>query len=215
MYRYRELLMSLLASAMLTATLTPATGETSHAGIINPAGANRLLEAALSAATGAGMPPSAGYTAAAPETPPAMLVPVNQAPAAPVITPERMRVVNAYALRNVHTQDMDANVTEPLGLPRGVTHTTRQVITRRNDGSLTRVFAADANGSNTVIIVRVEATTGWAFRSDLNGTLIAAVRFANNAITSRDIRDADVRAAYDAELRHWATVVLPELPPQA
>lgn len=214
MYRYRELLMSLLASAMLTTALSPSTGVTSHAGVVNPTRASRLLESALAIALTGNMSPTGSYAPVAPATPPTTVAIVARQPTPP-ITPERMRVVSAAARTNRQITPMSLRVTDSLGFTPGVAVQTQQAIFRPVDGSMNQVFAVDANGSDNVLVFRLESASGWFFRCDMRAALISAVRYENNALTVRDVRDPLVRAAFEAELHLWAEVELPEIPPQA
>lgn len=214
MYRYRELLMSLLASAMFTASFAPAAGEVAYAGIVNASSARNALESALATAAGAGMPAPHDYAPADVTAPRATLVVAGSQASAP-ISQERFRLVATVAGHSPIIAPMNQRVSDGLGLTSGTTLNTRQLVNRVQELSLTRAFAVDAAGSSNVLIFRMVARSGWFYACDLNGTLRSSIRVENATVIVQDVNDPSVRAAYEEELRFWAVTTLPEIPSEA
>lgn len=214
MYRYRELLLSTLASAMLTSTLYPAPGEYAHASIVNANAARQVLESALAMSYGAGMPPAADYAPMTVEAPAAIMVVAGQ-PAAPLITPERMSALADYAHRRPQTMPLDVAVTDALRMTQGTPTTFRQINFSNAARTAVRAFAVNTAGGPTVLIYRVVNDQAWFYACDMRGELLASSRIENGTVIVQDIQSPAVRAAYENEISHWSNAVIPGLAPQA
>ncbi|MDX6769238.1 MAG: hypothetical protein SF051_06870 [Elusimicrobiota bacterium] len=207
MYRHRELLLSCLASAMLTAGLIPAPGELALAGVLDPAAINRAMGL---------LSPSApeGFTAAAAQTPVAAPVQVAAGPRTAVMTPALLRSLLDAAATNPDITPVSAVVAAPLGLtPAGTPYQTRQAFYETTDGYLHCVAVNLGNTGNVMWSSYDRALgNGRIWVSDRAMNLLAA-----GIVESRVFRlttVAEARPSFDAALSAWAQAFT-SAPPQS
>lgn len=196
MFLNRELLMSLLASAMLTSPLLPTSHPVNRAGVLDPVSVGHALNLALSHAP-------AGYSrpAVAPVSGALIKTSASTAPSS-----SQLRQLVRVALGNPDETAVAERITVPLGLAQpGVRYTVKQLIYNSDD--VKHFLAADSGGGAKVLFMRVENGVATLWVSDMNGKLLAAGVMQNRVVTVVDISSA--QTAFEEELLGWGRQPLP------
>lgn len=191
MYRYRELLTSFLASAMLTTALVPVPGAfSSLASVVDPAAARRALAMVMAQAP-------AGYTPASAETAQAVLVaPTAVSVPTPPIRPEKLEAIINFALANETRQAVPA-MTSGLGLPSPFLY--RSAIFEV--GTTRHLLAVGVSPADRLIFLRRTPEGMHLYATDRSARLLAAGTFVNNVFTPLTLDQA--RPSFEADLRKW------------
>lgn len=214
MYRHRELLTSLLASAMLTASLVPTAGTGSQASVIDPAAAGRLLGAAFSRMPDGGwsMPGMDALPAVNAVNPVIAVSLSDQNGDGPIITREALKVRYDIALTNPTPATIGSNISVPLGLTQAGALETKQIGEKTATGH--HLFAAPTTPIGKILIFLIKDGVVYLYACDMDGKLLAAGTYINKVFTPMTIEAAT--PGFNAELRHWNNaVVTPKLPTNA
>lgn len=197
MHRHRELLTSFLASAMLTTSLLPVPASfTSLASVVDPAAARRALSLVMPHAP-------AGYTAAAADTTPGVVVAPSRAslsaPTAP-IRPEKLKALIDKTLATPNAGPVSQKMTEGLGLP--------NPFMAKNAGfsiETTRyALAVGVTPSDRLIFVTRTPELMRLYATDRDARLISAGTMINGVFTPVPVDQA--RASFEEILRRWDAV---------
>ena len=203
MYRHRELLMSLLASAMLTTSFIPASEGVARASIIDPASANHLLSAAFSRLPGDSwaVPGEDAFASAMRVVPVTAVSFSNPADDKPIITRERIQFIHDRAQLNPKPGNISPSIAIPLGLSQQDSISAKMLSEKTTSGQ--HVFAAPTNHIGKVAIVLISDSVTIFYVCDMNGTLLSAGSVAGNKFTPMTLEAA--AAGFVAEMRYWST----------
>lgn len=209
MYRHRELLTSLLASAMLTTSMLPSQGIGSLASVVDPSAAGRVMTAAFSRMPDGGWSmPDIDMISAQSVAP---VIAVNLTVAAePIITKERIRLLYDRALLNPKT----SNVTAVIAVPTGFSNDRIQVkqLGEKTE-TLEHRFAAPITPNGKFLVGVIKDGVITAYVCDMEGKLLAAGVLVDQVFTSMTLEAA--KAGFEASLRYWNTSILPPPPTNA
>ena len=203
MYRHRELLTSLLASAMLTTSFLPAQGADSLAGVVDPAAAGRFMSAVFSHMPDGGwaMPDVEIMTAPAPSSVIAVNLSASDA-TQPPITPEKFKALFNRALLSQKNAVIGADVAVPLGLSAGGDITTKQI--RSDNGADRHYFSVPIPLNGKIFIGLRKGGTLHLSACDMDGKLLAAGTLIDEVFAAVPLDVA--RAGFEAELRFFNRV---------
>lgn len=210
MYRHRELLTSILASAMLTSTLFPAAEGGWHASAVDPAAVQRAMQAAFSGASNEGWQPVSQTFVASPA--PVILTAATKASAAtpqPLLSPEKLKAIIDLGMtgQKVYT------VAQPMSLGLGLAHPFAAKNVGFDAENVRHGVAIGLPDGTRVIFFRKTAEGLQVFASDRLARLLSAGTFVNNVFTPVALDVA--RPVFEAELRLWEAEPLPEPAPVA
>lgn len=200
MYYHRELLTSLLASAMLTTTLLPAPGPVTRASVIDPASAGRILNAAFSRMPDSGWAmPGADALAAAQNATPVIAVSLTKPGSEPLDTAKMLKARHDRALQNPKPSTISPGIAVPLGMTQSETLITKQISARDITGK--HIFAAPATPIGKILVIVIKDAAVYMYACDMNGKLLAAGILENNSFTTMAVEKA--AAGFEVELRFW------------
>lgn len=203
MHRYRELLMSCLASAMFTSVFFRAPGAVTAAAVVDPSPAHRAIDAALKSG------PLNGWQAVPwrfdESASPLVLVAVPaKNSAAQHISLEKLRQLIDITLTNPETRVLPQPLTEALGL----THPfTRRTATYKNPAGV-HGFSAGVSQPDRVIFYLAAGDSVWVYAATSQGELVGAATRINGVIAAAPL--AAAKAGFEAELRVWNAAQLPD-----
>ncbi len=200
MYRYRELLMSLFASAMLTSGALQTSQAVDLASVIDPAASRKAIEAVFMSgpienwqtfkADGATSEPSIMLVSA----------PGRKAP----ITPEKLQALIRLLNANEDIQPLAEKLTVALGL----THP----FTRKNalyeDGAGRHGISVGVSDSTRLVFYLKDDNGIRIYAATLSGELVSAASFINGVATPLTLTAA--RAGFETELRVWNAAQIPD-----
>lgn len=208
MYRHRELLTTLLTSAMLTTSLFPASGPVTRASVIDPASAGRILSAAFSRMPDSGWTmPGADALAAAQNATPVIAVSLTKPDSGPLDTATMLKARHDRALQNPKTSIISPGIAVPLGMTQSETLVTKQISVHDTAGK--HIIAAPVTPNGKILVIVIKGAAVYMYACDMNGKLLAAGILENNSFTTMAVENA--AAGFEAELRIWHTAT--ETPP--
>jgi hypothetical protein len=204
MYRYRELLMSFLASAMVTTGLMPVpAGISRTASVLDPAAASRALGLVMAVAPQGVSPVAVGIAAGAPAP---TLVTFTSGGAS--IDPARFQALVRVAMQANRITPMTPRLCAPLNLttPDAPFPSRQYSITGQQTGIL-HIVAVHDPSADSILFMRRDGTSALAWATDAVGRPLSAVRVANGVLTVVPVDQA--MPSFLEEMALWADPTTP------